>query len=84
MQDSYRKMYYDRLHSISSYADAVKTSAHLIANSDNPILAWFIEWERFSFEANLDGQPINTYPALMAWIESVQECMVEEYTQGGH
>ena len=43
MQDTYRKMYYERIHSISRYASAVKTSARLIANSDDPILAWFIE-----------------------------------------
>lgn len=83
MQDTYRKMYYERIHSISRYASAVKTSARLIANSDDPILAWFIEWERFSFETNLAG-PINTYLGLMAWIDAVRECMVDEYTQGGH
>ena len=46
MSISYRAMYRDAFKS----CELVKSAAYHISHSDNPILAWFFEWEIFAGE----------------------------------
>ena len=81
MFTTYTQMYRDRISScVSSYAELVKAAAYHIAHSDDPILAWFVEWEIFVNEAVYKDSPLNTYFIQRAWIDAVQARMRDDAT----